>query len=124
MTTRSMSTKRKRKVRGRNVDKATRNSAQSMKFLESLTGGPLSFRELVQSIRMGEEMSQTEFARLLGISRQHLCDIEKGRKPVSPSKAASYAKILGYSVNQFVRLALQDQVERAGLKMKVRIEAA
>jgi transcriptional regulator with XRE-family HTH domain len=73
---------------------------------------------------LGEELSQVEFAGQLGISKSHLCDIEKGRKLVSPERAAIFAKILQYSSEQFVRLALQDQVEKAGLKFKVKIEAA
>ena len=101
-----------------------RKKSAAMKFLEDITGGPLSLGKFLQSIRLGEEISQVEFARQLGISKSHLCDIEKGRKLVSPERAAMFAKILKYSSEQFVRLALQDQVEKAGLKFKVKIEAA
>ena len=101
-----------------------RKKSASMKFLEDLTGGPLSLGKFLQSIRLGEEMSQVEFSEQLGISKSHLCDIEKGRKLVSPERAAKYAKILRYSPEQFVRLALQDEVEKAGLKFKVKIDAA
>ena len=101
-----------------------RKKSAAMKFLEDITGGPLSLGKFLQSIRLGEEMSQVEFAGQLGISKSHLCDIEKGRKLVSPERAVIFAKILKYSSEQFVRLALQDQVEKAGLKFKVKIEAA
>ena len=101
-----------------------KRKSASMKFLEDITGGPLTLGKFLQSIRLGEEMSQVEFADQLGISKSHLCDIEKGRKLVSPERAANYAKILRYSPKQFVRLALQDQVEKAGLKFKIKIEAA
>ena len=101
-----------------------RKKSASIRFLEGLTGGPLSLGKFLQSIRLGEEMSQVEFSEQLGISKSHLCDIEKGRKLVSPERAAIFAKILKYSPEQFVRLALQDQVEKAGLKFKVKIEAA
>ncbi len=56
-------------------------------------------------------------------TRSHLCDIEKGRKLVSPKLAAKYANNLGHSERQFVRLALQDQVAKAGLRFEVKIEA-
>ncbi len=101
-----------------------KRKSASMKFLEDITGGPLSLGKFLQSIRLGEEMSQVKFADQLGISKSHLCDIEKGRKLVSPERAANYARILRYSPEQFVRLALQDQVEKAGLKFKIKIEAA
>ena len=101
-----------------------KRKSASMKFLEDITGGPLTLGKFLQSIRLGEEMSQVEFADQLGISKSHLCDIEKGRKLVSPERAVIFAKILNYSPEQFVRLALQDQIEKAGLKFKIKIDAA
>ncbi len=38
--------------------------------------------------------------------------------------AARFAKILGYAPESFVALALQAQVEEAGLKLNVTVEAA
>ena len=95
-----------------------------MRRLEKLIGGPLRFGQMLRAIRQGEKMSQVNFAAELGISKSHLCDIEKGRKTVSPARAAEFARKLGYSEKQFVRLSLQDQLEEAGLRLKVRIEAA
>ncbi len=80
----------------------------SAKFLEKLMGEKLTFSSLLHSIRLGEELTQTEFANILGISKQYLCDIEKGRRFVSPKTAVEFAEILGLSEAQFVRLCLQD----------------
>ena len=96
--------------------------SRAVLLLEKLAGGPLTLGRFIRAIREGEEMSQVAFAEKLEISRSHLCDIEKGRKPVSASRAAQIAKILGYSEKQFVELALQDSVERAGLGYRVKIE--
>lgn len=93
------------------------------KFLEDVTGGPLTFGGLLGAIRLGEELSQVEFAKKLGLSKSRLCDIEKGRKTVSPGRAARFARTFGYSEDQFVRLALQAMVEEAGLRLKVSVEA-
>jgi len=95
--------------------------ASAVNLLEELAGGPLSLADLLLAIRQGEESSQVEFAQTLEISRSHLCDIEKGRKAVSPSRAAQFARKLGYSERQFVELALQDQVQNAGLDLQVRL---
>lgn len=89
--------------------------SKAKKFLEHLNDGPLTIGDLLWSIREGEELSMAAFAEQLGISRSHLNDIEKGRKPVSPQKAAEYAQILGYSEQQFIRLALQDLLNRNDL---------
>lgn len=98
--------------------------SKAMAFLEELTGGPLTLGGLLRSIRLGEEESQVYFAKKLGVTRSHLCDIEKGRKVVGPERAAKWARLLGYDEAQFVRLALQELVEKAGLDLTVRVEAA
>lgn len=101
-----------------------RGSVDALPFLEKLRGEPLTLGKLLESIRACDELSQAATARKLGVPRQHLCDIEKGRRPVSPGRAAEFARILGYSEAQFVAMALQDQLRGAGLKMRVKIEAA
>jgi transcriptional regulator with XRE-family HTH domain len=95
---------------------------QTMKQIEKITGVKLTLGKLIWAIRESEEISQVEFAKKLGCSKQHLCDIEHDRKNVSPRMAASYAKILGYSQEQFIRLALQSLVDRDGLRVVVEIK--
>jgi len=103
---------------------STKTKSNTMKYLEQVAGRPLTLGGLIESIRLGEEMSQNAFARKLGISPSHLCDIEKGRKVVGPERAARFAKILARSPQQFVRLSLQELINEAGLKMRVNIDAA
>ena len=103
---------------------STRKKGKASEAIETLVGKPLSLGSLIESIRLGEEMSHVEFSKQLGISRSHLCDIEKGRKTVSVGRAALFANVLGYSEAQFVRLALQALVEESGLKLMVRVDAA
>ena len=98
--------------------------ARARKFLQNLAGGPLTLGSLLSAIREGEGMTQAEFADKLGVSRSHLCDIEKGRKTVGPARAARFAAILGHSPESFVALALQAQVQAAGLKLTVTVTAA
>jgi transcriptional regulator with XRE-family HTH domain len=99
--------------------KAEEQWVAALPALEKLNKGPLTFAGMLWAIRRCEELSQTEMAEWLGISRANLCDIEKGRKLVSPQRAALWAKALGYSDVQFVRLVLQDQLRQAELKMDV-----
>lgn len=102
---------------------STKKKSDTMDFLDELVG-ELTFGGLIKAMRQADEMSQVEFARKLGVSKQHLCDIEKRRKFVSPERAAKFAKILAHSEKSFVALALQDIVNQGGLKLKVTIEAA
>lgn len=101
-----------------------KKKSKVIKSLEKITGRELSFGGLIESIRLGEELTLNEFSKKLKISVSHLCDIEKGRKAVSPIRAASFAKILKRSESQFVRLALQDELKRSGLDYNIKLEAA
>jgi transcriptional regulator with XRE-family HTH domain len=101
-----------------------RTSTQAIKLMERLTGGPLTIGKVLQGVREGEELTLETFAKKLGVSRQNLCDIEKGRKGLSPARAARWARLLGYPEAQWVRLALQAELDAAGLKYRVEIAAA
>ena len=74
--------------------------------------------------RLAHEMSQAAFALKLGISRANLCDIEMGRKGVSPEKAAEIARIAGYSVNVLVEMAVEEQLAASGLRFTVSLKPA
>jgi transcriptional regulator with XRE-family HTH domain len=101
-----------------------RGKSDAKTFVEALNKGPLMLAGLLRSIREGEAKSQTQFAETLGISKQHLSHIENGRKAVSAERAARWAATLGYAESQFVRLALQDELHRAGLRYAVTVGAA
>ena len=115
-----MATKRRRRQKR---PAPSEGRVDAMEFFESLHG-PMTLGGMLWSMRMCDEISQSEFARTLGVSRSHLCDVEKGRKVVSPERAAAWAKILGFPDTVFVKLALQEQLDRAGVKMSVQVEAA
>jgi len=104
--------------------KARRKRSEAMKLLEEISGGPLTLGRAIESLRKVQELSQDECARKLGVSKSHLCDVEKGRKTVSPERAAKWARTLGYPESVLVRLAIQGELDAAGLKYKVEIEAA
>ncbi len=42
--------------------------------------GHISFGEMIHSYRLAQELTQVEMSSLLDISKQDLCNIEKGRK--------------------------------------------
>lgn len=102
---------------------STEPKQSAMDFLVSLTGEKLTFSSMLKSIRLCDEITQVDFSKKLGISKQKLCDIENNRRNVSPKRAADFAEILGYSKKQFVRLCLQDQLDRDGLDLTVHIDS-
>jgi transcriptional regulator with XRE-family HTH domain len=96
-------------------------SDKSIDFLEQLTQKKMTIGNLLWSIRECEDLSQTVFSKLLGVSRQYLCDIEHNRRIVSPKAAADFATKLGYSPIQFVRIAVQDEFDKYGLNYDIQI---
>ncbi len=91
-------------------------------FLTARRGGkPLTFGALLRAIRLGEEETLEVFAARLGESKQHLSDIERGRRGVSVQRAAAWAKTLGYHAGPFVELAVQAQLRAAGLPFVVTV---
>lgn len=79
---------------------------------------------MLSSIRLCDEESQTDFAKKLGISRAHLCNIEKGRRTVNFARAYAWGKKLVFSPDQFVELAIQSDLDRDKLPFKVSLSAA
>lgn len=102
--------------------KAKRSAA--VKFLEKIAGGPLTLGRLLESIRLGEYMTMKDFADRLEISVSHLNDIEKGRKRVSPERALKFARLLGYSSEQFIELSLQEIVDDLDMHLKIKVSKA
>ncbi len=96
---------------------------KTLNKLKKITGSELTLGKLLWSIRQADEISQVDFSSKLGMSKQQLCDIEHNRKLISPKLASNYAKILGYSEEQFVRLALQGLVDRDGLNIHVDVHS-
>jgi transcriptional regulator with XRE-family HTH domain len=94
------------------------------KLEQRLLGNALTFGAAVEGLRVGEDFTQADFARKLGFSRQYLCDVEKGRRLVSPDQAARFAKAFGRPPDVLVELALQDAVRASGLRLKVTVRAA
>lgn len=111
----------KKDVLARVVDPLA-GSVDARKALEALDG-PLTLGGFVRAIREGEEQTLEQMARVLEVSRQHLSDVELGRRVVSAARAAEWAEKLGYGPEQFVRLALQAEVDAAGLNLRVSVVA-
>ncbi|OWU80412.1 HigA family addiction module antitoxin [Phaeobacter sp. 22II1-1F12B] len=62
--------------------------------------GALLREDILPSI----DHSKADVARMLGISRQHLYDIIREKKPVSPEVAVRLAKLFGGSAISWVRM--------------------
>lgn len=82
----------------------------------------LSIRELLINIQEDWELSSSEMARKLGISRQQYNNIINENAPISVAKAAQFAAAVKHPEKLFVAAALDDLLERNKLKYKVLLE--
>ena len=78
-----------------------------------------SLGEFLKAHRQAEGMSQVEFARELGLSKQRLCDLEHNRSNVSIQLCKSLAKTLDLPAEWLVKLALQHLLAKEGIDLKV-----
>jgi len=100
-----------------------KSKAYTSKDLEKRLGR-LTIGEFLRDWRMSEEMTLKEFGKRIGLSVANLCDIEKGRKGISPEKAEQIAKKIGVPPSLLIRLSIEEDLRAAGLKYKVEIEPA
>ncbi len=83
--------------------------------------GEISFGGFLRGARTMRDMSQVEMADFLGMARGTLCDIEKGRQNVSIDLAWKIAKKCNLPEILAVEYAIQDQLKKSGLKLKVEV---
>lgn len=86
--------------------------------------GPMTFGLLLKAWRDGEELSQTAFAKKIGLSVQNLNDLEKGRRIPTPTRAARIAKKLGLPEMGLIQLCLRDSLAKEGFYYEVKLESA
>ena len=92
----------------------------SLKNLEK-DYGPLTFADLLLIQREDKDWTQTKMAAKLKISKQKLCDFEKGRRLPSVKTVAEWAKKMKQPQEVWVQLVLQDQLRRSKLNLKISV---
>jgi len=84
--------------------------------------GKLTFSKFLKAWRECDDLSQAAFARKLNISRQNLCDLEKGRRSVSLNKLIKMAKVLGIPPQYLLELYFNEELKKAKANFKVKLE--
>ena len=83
--------------------------------------GALTLADLLMLYREDKNLNQTQMAVQLGISKQKLCDFEKGRRLPSLKTVVKWAKKIKHPQKVWVQIVLQDQFRRDNLKLKVSV---
>jgi len=80
-----------------------------------------SFGEFVRDIRECDEISQTELAKRMRVSRQFINAVEKDKAKVGLEMAMKIARALGYPYEAFVEILLNDMLRKSGIKKVVNL---
>jgi DNA-binding XRE family transcriptional regulator len=81
-----------------------------------------SFGKFVKDIRECDQMTQTELAKRMKVSRQFINAIEKDKANVSIEMAIKIARALGYPYEAFIEICLNDMLRKSGIKKVVHLE--
>lgn len=82
-----------------------------------------SFGEFVKDIRECDEVTQTELAKRMRVTRQFINAIEKDKANISLEMAIKISKALGYPYEAFVEIFLNDMLRKSGIKKVVHLQS-
>ncbi|MEY8716922.1 helix-turn-helix domain-containing protein [Francisella philomiragia] len=83
--------------------------------METKEQNRLNLFDIVKTTRISKNITQTELATKLGISKQYICDIENNRKPITIELAKEFAKVLEHSERDFIEMTLQELIIKNNL---------
>lgn len=95
--------------------------SQATKHLEKLTGEEFSFATMVKGYRVREELTQEELAKKLKVTKSYVSNLENRRDFVTLDQAIRFANILKEPVEAWAKVALQDMINRSGMKAIVEL---
>lgn len=83
-----------------------------------------SFGKFVRDIRECDDISQTELAIRMHVSRQFINAVETDKANVSLEMVIKITHALGYPHEAFVEIFLNDMLRKAGIKNIVHLDKA
>jgi len=82
-----------------------------------------SFGEFIKDIRECDELSQTDLAKRMQVSRQFINAIEKDKANISLEMAIKVAHALNYPEEAFIEIFLNDLLRKSGIEKIVHLES-
>lgn len=86
--------------------------------------GPLTFGKLLTSHRLSEEISQTELAKKLKMTRQKLNDFESGRRTPSLNMVSKIANSLGEHAPTWIAVVIEELLRKEKLNYTVNLKVS
>jgi transcriptional regulator with XRE-family HTH domain len=86
--------------------------------------GPLTFGKLLTSYRLAEEISQTELAKKLKMTRQKLNDFESGRRSPSLNSVSKIATALNEHAPTWIAVVIEEMLRKEKLNYTVNLKVS
>ena len=77
---------------------------------------------LLKGFRLSAGLTQKELAFKLRVKAAHLSEVESGLRRVSVGRAVRWAQLLERPEREFVRSALQEELDAVGVRMTVEVK--
>ncbi len=77
--------------------------------------------QFFKRIREEKKLSQVDLAKKIGATRSEICDLEKERRPYTLNLALRIGNVLDVKISEVVERTLQEQVDKAKLKLIVKV---
>ncbi len=95
-------------------------TTKANKILSDLVG-PTTFAMLLRAYMTREDISQSELARRLDVTRGYISNIMNGKK-VTLAKAIEVAETLGESVRLYAEVSIKEELRESGYEADIQID--
>ena len=79
---------------------------------------------MIQALRLCDEISQTDLAQRIGVSRQFMSNVEKNKAAIGIAFIKKVSAALGYPIEPFLELYFRDQLLKEGINSSVSVVAS
>ena len=101
-----------------------KRNVDTNEFLTSLNCGALTFGQPLASLRQADEAALAQFAATLGISRQHLHQLEPARRVSARNAQCGLPDCSNKAKAIFYSSPLQDLANNSGITASVQVNVA
>jgi transcriptional regulator with XRE-family HTH domain len=96
--------------------------SKALQIIEKAMGEPIGISTLLKAHRTRLGYTQPQIASILGTSKSDISDIETKKKTISLERAVTFADKLNESTKVWTEVAIQDQLNKLGLNLVVKIK--
>lgn len=79
---------------------------------------------MIYALRLCDDISQTNLAEKIGVSRQFMSNVEKNKAAVGIGFLKKLSSALDYPIEPFLELYFKEQLSKEGIKGKVSVDAS